>query len=47
MRKIGKTVSGAAVLLMLAAACGGKKGRGADVPVGENRDVEVVDIDKA
>lgn len=47
MRKIGKMVSGAAVLLMLAAACGGKKGRGADVPVGENRDVEVVDIDKA
>ena len=30
MRKIGKMASGAAVLLMLAAACGGKKGRGAD-----------------
>ena len=30
MRKIGKMVSGAAVLLMLAAACGGKEGRGAD-----------------
>ena len=26
MRKIGKMVSGAAVLLMLAAACGGKEG---------------------
>ena len=47
MRKIGKMVSGAAVLLMLAAACGGKKGRGADFSVGKNRDIEVIDIDKA
>ena len=47
MRKIGKMVSGAAVLLMLAAACGGKKGRGADFSEGKNRDIEVIDIDKA
>lgn len=47
MRKIGKMVSGAAVLLMLAAACGGKEGRGADFSEGKNRDIEVIDIDKA
>ena len=47
MRKIGKMVSGAAVLLMLAAACGGKEGRGADFSEGKNRDIEGIDIDKA
>lgn len=47
MRKIGKMVSWAAVLLMLAAACGGKKGSGTDFSEGKNRDIEVIDIDKA